>query len=361
MGGRETVRGIVARVTEPLAQRFCRQADFCRDAGSPLTADLLEGAAGELDERGSATAELLAPLESDPPGSLPAIRFAGALHRLVLERRAPALAVHYPSVGGTPGDVWPAARTVVEEQLEPLRALVRRPVQTNEVGRTSALLGGLLHLATEHGPRVRLLELGASAGLNLAVDRYRHEVAPGVVLGYAGSPVVLRDAWQGPLPPYDRPVQVVERLGCDPAPLDPGSTEDRLTLTSYVWADQRDRLERLRGALQVAAAHPEQVRRQGAGDFLEQELAPRPGTTTVVWHSIVRQYLSPEERQRVRDLLHEAGVHATREAPLAHLYLEPASGHSSPPSFQVVLTTWPGARRRVLAECEAHGPPVVWR
>jgi hypothetical protein len=346
---------------QPLAVRFARQAEFCRAAGSPLTADLLDGAAAELDDADSATSDLLRPLEDDPPGSAPGLRFAGALHRLVLERRAPALAIHYPSVGGTLGDVWAAACATVEEHLEPLRELVQRPVQTNEVGRSSALLGGLLHVAAEHGPRVRLLELGASAGLNLAVDRYRHEIAPGIVLGDPASPLAIDVPWQGALPPHDQPLEVVDRLGCDPAPLDPGSTEDRLTLTSYVWADQRDRLERLRGALQVAAAHPESIRDQGAGDFLEQELTPSPGVATVVWHSVVRQYLSAAERDRLRDLLDAAGSRATAGAPLAHLYLEPAAGRGAPPQFQVVLTTWPGGRRRVLAECQAHGPPVVWR
>jgi hypothetical protein len=191
---------------DPLADRFRRQADFCRTAGSPLTADLLDGAAGELEnDPGGATAELLRPLEDDPPGSAPALRFAGALHRLVLERRAPALAVHYPSVGGTQGDRLAGGAHCRGRALEPLRQLVQRPVQTNEVGRCSALLGGLLHVAAEHGPRVRLLELGASAGLNLAVDRYRHEVAPGVVLGDPASPLTLDVPWQGELPPYDRP------------------------------------------------------------------------------------------------------------------------------------------------------------
>ena len=116
----------------------------------------------------------------------------------MLERRAPGLAVHYPSVGGTPGDVWPAARAVVEEHLDELHELVRRPVQTNEVGRSSALLGGLLHVAAATGLPVRLLEVGASGGLNLSVDRFRHEVADGVVLGDPASPVVLRRALAGP-------------------------------------------------------------------------------------------------------------------------------------------------------------------
>jgi hypothetical protein len=176
--------------SRPLVDRLREQARYCRTAGSALTAALLEGAADELGT-GGAVDRLLAPLEQDPPGSVPALRFAGSLHRLVLERRAPGLAVHYPSVGGTPGDVWPAARAAVEEHLEELQSMVRRPVQTNEVGRSSALLGGLLHVAASSGLPVRLLDVGASGGLNLLVDRYRHEVADGVVLGDPASPVVL--------------------------------------------------------------------------------------------------------------------------------------------------------------------------
>ena len=223
---------------------------------------------------------------------MPSLRFAGALHRLVLERRAPALAVHYPSVGGMPGEVWPVARAVVAEHLDALHALVQRPVQTNEVGRSSALVGGLVVAAARPRMPVRLLEVGASGGLNLLADRYAHEVADGVVLGDPDSPVRLHRPWQGTAP-APVPVRVVERRGCDPQPLDPTSTEDRLTLTSYVWADQVHRFERLRGALAVAAEHRPVVEPLPASAFLERELAePRPGVLTVVWHSVVRQYLA---------------------------------------------------------------------
>jgi hypothetical protein len=209
-------------VSATFVDRMRSQADYCRSSGSPLTADLLEGTVDDLST-GGAVAELLAPLADDPPDSAPSLRFAGALHRLVLERRAPALAVHYPSVGGTPGDVWPAARRTVEGHLAALHELVRRPVQTNEVGRSSALLGGLLHVVAHTGLPVRLLEVGASGGLNLHVDRYRHDVTPGVLLGDPASPVVLDAPWQGAPPPYDLPLQIAERLGCDPEPLDPTS------------------------------------------------------------------------------------------------------------------------------------------
>jgi hypothetical protein len=344
--------------TPTLADRLRRQADACRRMGSPLTADLLTGAADDL-AAGGPVADLLGPLEGDPPGSVPSLRFAGALHRLVLERRVPRLAVHYPSVGGTPGDVWPAARAVVEEQLDELRELVRRPVQTNEVGRSSALLGGLLHIAAATGLPVRLLEVGASGGLNLFVDRFRHEVADGVLLGDPASPVVLRAPWQGRLPDVSAALRVVERLGCDPGPLDPSSAQDRLTLTSYVWPDQVDRFERLRGALQVAAAAPERVERLGGGAFLERELHPREGVVTVVWHSVVWQYVPPDERTRITQAIEVAGRRATPAAPVAHLSLEPE--HVEHGGFVLRLRTWPGGEQRLLADAQGHGPPVVWR
>lgn len=334
-------------------------AEHCRSAGSPLMTRLLAGAADDL-EGGGPTAALMAPHEGDPRGTVPELRLAGALHRLVLERRAPALAVHYPTVGGTPGDVWPAARAVIADQLDDLRPLLRRPVQTNEVGRSAALYGGLLHVTAATGLPVRLLEVGASAGLNLHVDRFRYDIADGVVLGEPGSPVRLAGPWSGPFPPYDVAPRLVERRGCDPAPLDPASAADRLTLTSYVWADQLERFERLRAALQVAAARPHPVERLPASAYLERELAvPAPGVSTLVWHSVVWQYFDPGERRRVTELLDDAGARATDEAPLLRLSLEPRRLEGD--GFVVELTSWPGGDSVVLADAEGHGPPVRWR
>lgn len=346
-------------MTPSLADRFRQQAEHCRSAGSILTAQLLDGAAAELDQPGP-VADLLRPLADDPPGSVPPLRFAGALHRLVLERRAPALAVHYPTVGGTPGEAWPVARVVVQEHLAELRQLVTRPVQTNEVGRSSALLGGLLEVQRRTSLPVRLLEIGASGGLNLLVDRYRHEVAPGLVLGDPASPVRLPGAWQGALPQPGQ-LSIVERRGCDPHPLDPSSTADRLTLTSYVWADQLERFERLRAALLLAAQDPPMVDRASGSDFLARELAaPREGVVTVVWHSVVRQYLRADEAQRFDELLEQAGQRAPDRAPLAHLWLEPERADRGL-RFRLGLRTWPGGDESVLADCQGHGPPVVWR
>ncbi|MDP9496703.1 MAG: DUF2332 domain-containing protein [Actinomycetota bacterium] len=344
-----------------LGERFRSQAEQCWASGSPLTAALLDGAAGEVDRPGPLR-ELLLPHAGDPPGSALPLRFAGGLHRLVLERRAPALALHYPSVGGTAPvqRVWPAAREVVAAEPR-LAELVRAPVQTNEVGRSAALYGVLLHLVAETGLPVRLLEVGASAGLNLRPEAYAYEVG-GRVLGEPDSPVRLREPWRGRLPPLDVAVRVAERRGCDPDALDPGRTQDRVTLTSYVWADQVDRLERLRAALQVAARLPAPVEALPASAFLARELAePVPGVLTVVWHSVVWQYLDPQERTRTTAVLRAAGARATAQAPLARVALEPVGKGGDSAAFPLAVTGWPGGGRTVLADAQGHGPPVVWR
>lgn len=323
--------------------------------GSPLMSALLTGAAGDA-AAGGVVADLLAPHAGEPTGSVLALRFAGALHRLVLERRAPELALHYPSVGGTAPveDVWPAAERTCREHLDVLRPLLARPVQTNEVGRCAALAGVLALV----GRPVRLLEVGASAGLVLRVDHYAYDVG-GDVLGDARSPVRLADPWRGSAPPHRLP-PVVSRRGCDPAPLDPTSSEDRLTLTSYVWADQRPRLERLRGALAVAARVPVAVDRADVATWLPRVLAEPPGdVVTVVWHSVVRQYLAPEQREALDRAAADAGKQGL---PLVHASLEPRRVGDGPADFVVRARRWPGNGEQVLlGTCDdGHGTPVAW-
>ncbi len=347
-------------MSNDLPRRLRAQAEQCDLHGSRLTAALLYGAADDY-EAGGPTAALLGPHADDPSGSVPSLRLAGALHRLVLERRAPELALHYPTVGGTAGvdGAWAAARRTITDRMDELREGVRRPVQTNEVGRSAVLYGGLQHVSAHTGKPLRLLEIGASAGLNLMVDRFAYDVAEGQTLGDPRSPVRLVRPWHGRFPTGD--VQLLERAGCDPAPLDPANEADRLTLTSYVWADQFERFGRLRAALQLAGDHGVAVEQLPASAFLSRELAqPRPAAATVVWHSVVRQYLDPTECTEVSRLLAEAGARATEAAPLAHLSLEPEKVGDGRFRFQVELTTWPGGRRTVLAECKGHGPPVVW-
>lgn len=149
------------------------QARACAGAGSPLSSALL--AAAEDVRRGGLVAGVLAAQPGDPGPAL-GLRLLAAVHRLALERRAPALALHLPSVGGTAGLDGAGAAFVatVAGAADEVVRLVARPCQTNEVGRCAPLLVGLLGVARGTGRPLRVLELGASAGLLLRSDRYRY-------------------------------------------------------------------------------------------------------------------------------------------------------------------------------------------
>ncbi|MFC9973988.1 DUF2332 domain-containing protein [Spirillospora sp. NPDC127200] len=336
-------------MTDPL-DVLRHQARYCADTGAAMYAELLARAADDY-RAGGPVARLLAGRGE----SALALRLLGTVHRLVLEGRAPELAAHYPTAGGTadPLAAWPAFRAVLAGHEDEVRAGLADPPQTNEVGRAAALVGGLLTVAAETGLPVRLLELGASAGLNLRADRFRYNDA----YGPADSPVTLPEAWRGGTPPVDAGLRIVERLGCDPAPLDPADPAARLRLLSYVWPDQPDRARRLRAALELAARVPATVVRQGAGDFTDG-LEPREGVVTVVWHSVMWMYLPAEERARVSASLEAAGAAATAAAPFAHLAFE-VKGTGL--LYPLTLRLWPGGgRARVLGESPAHGVPVTW-
>ncbi|MFP5334591.1 MAG: DUF2332 domain-containing protein, partial [Actinomycetes bacterium] len=276
---------------------FRRQAEACADLGSPMYASLLDRCAADIEAEG-VVPEVLAGHEDDPGPSVLALRLLGSVHRLVLERRAGDLATFYPSVGGTwePGGGWAAFRRLLEEHPDDVREWLGRPPQTNEVGRAGALMGGLLHL--RHRLPVRLFEIGSSGGLNLLADRFAYGDDRGDVFGDPTSAVHLGDAWRGrPLEPWPG-LEVVERAGSDVMPVDVQTTEGRLTLTAYVWPDQAERLERLRGALAVARETPVEVRRSSARDFVGT-LALRAGAATVLWHSVMWQYLDDAEQHDV--------------------------------------------------------------
>lgn len=343
-----------------LAERFAAQAAACGRLGSPRYEYLLLGLADDLARSGP-TAELLGAHlgDSAPPRLLP-LRLLGGLHGAVLQRQAPELATYYPSVGGTapvsPG-MLDAAIRLIAGRPDLLRPWLDRDPQTNEVGRSAVLLGGLAHAVatatalTGQPLPVRLLEVGASAGLNLRADRFR--IAD---RGPVDSPVQLGDAWQGATPPAVE-LRIVERHGVDLHPVDPATADGRLRLSAYLWPDDTARWRRLQGALQVAADLPADLVAGDAVDWIET-VRPVAGAVTVIWHSVALLYLSRADRDRFAAAVQRLGATATQDAPVAHLRMEPDGPVTE--EFPVRLRLFPGGTDRLLGVAAAHGVPVRW-
>jgi hypothetical protein len=347
----------------PIEELLRFQAAACGHLGSRLYEGLLTRAAADF-EGGGQTRSILARHQGDPTGSFVVLRLMGAVHRLVLEGRAPELAKRYragPRAADGPDDAgdaedaertWSAFRAMLEEHADELDRSIERPVQTNEVGRCVALLPGFLEAASATGLPLRLLEVGASAGLNLRWDAYRYE-AGDFAWGPPGSPLRLSfEMTGGPPPAAD--VAVEERRGCDASPVDPTTEDGRLTLLSYCWPDQADRIERLQAALEIAATRPAEVDRSAALDWATARLAePATGMASVLYHSIVMQYLPDDEREAFEETVAAAGGRASQDAPLAWLRMEPAGGWT-----EVRMKSWPGGEDRLLATAGYHGTPV---
>ena len=143
-------------------------------------------------------------------------------------------------------------------------------------------------------------------------------------------------------------MRIAERVGCDIAPVNPLTEEGARTLTSYVWPDMAVRLERLRGALAIARQVPADVRREDAVSFV-RGLELSTGHLTVVWHSIMWQYLTRDDRAAVEDQLASLGASASDSAPLARLRLEP--------TWTVDRSSWSNCRPGRAANGESSGAP----
>ena len=200
-----------------------------------------------------------------------------------------------------------------------------------------------------------IFEIGASAGLNLHWDRFGYDLGGLDIRRFEGLPL-LAPAWKGP-PPPNGDVVVIERAGCDRAPIDVRSPAEVLRLRAYIWPDQVDRQARLDQALAVARSSPIRIERADAADWTQTRLATRRnGVVTVLTHSIVWQYLGKDSQERLGRTIDQAGRRADADAPFAWMRMEP----ETPDAAALRLTLWPGGKTLLLADVDYHGRWVRW-
>ncbi|MGC8522384.1 MAG: DUF2332 domain-containing protein [Steroidobacteraceae bacterium] len=351
-------------------EAFLAQAAYCDQLGSPFTAVLCRTLGAGLDRSSAIEAEILA-WRGDPgphADSVP-LRVAGALHYLVRAGRAGALAALYPPHAmPDPARLLLAARGVLQEQAEFVRGFLRHPPQTNEVGRSAAIIAGWLEIAARTRRPVQLFELGASAGLNLIAERYAYQFGAvswladgdaGVAPHGEPAALTLQCGWKGASPAVQAPLTVRSRRGCDRHPLNVADPAQRERLMAYVWADQTERLERLEAAIMTLCADPITVERADAADWIESVLpsSAEPGVTRVVFHSVFWSYLDRTSQERIAGCLAGVGAAASRDAPLAWLRLE--LGEKDEPAL-LRLTLWPGGADELLARVHPHGAWIRW-
>jgi hypothetical protein len=267
----------VATELEDVAYLFRVLAEVDFWGASPLYARLATAAADDTE-----VLSLLLPAAR--PDRQPHLLFAAVQFLLLGDGSDPVAAF-----GDEPYDVfhnWCLAR---RRKIEALVAT--RFVQTNEVGRCAALVLCLAWVATRAGRPLAVLEVGASAGLNLGFDRYRYRLGSHDV-GRPDAGVVLEPRIDGsPVPPLSMPA-VVWRRGLDRSPVDVNDDNAVRWLRACIWPEQTWRQELFDRAVTTARAGPPVIVPGDAVADLGAAVADAPADAALcVVHTAVIPYL----------------------------------------------------------------------
>ena len=344
---------------DEMLRALLQQAESCRSLGSPMYCDLFTDLAADYAD-GGRTYALLAGRSLRPVHDAVPLRLAGAIHRVVLQGKDDRLARHYPSVGGKPAEDFTADFIgYMRDHLEDIESGLATQVQTNEVGRSVVhlvLSHWLTSLGVEH---FNLLEIGASAGLNLNFDKF-YGCFGQLRMGDPTSSLRFMGDWFSNSPDVPRiGAAVIEKRGCDISPIDVARPDDEARLLSFVWPDQRLRLELLRSAISIAKTHRPAVDTATADEWIASQLARPSDHATLIFHSIVWQYLGTETQNRLKSAIHRAGESATPTAPIVWARMEPAG-----PVADIQVDVFDGSssepRHFRLAEIGYHGQNMNW-
>jgi hypothetical protein len=333
--------------------------------------------------------EVLSLLDIAPVAQRRPLLLLAAVHFLLLSGAPHGLAAYYDTVANLrglayeppAGDITPVFTDFCREHRAELEALIAtRRTQTNEVGRCTALLPGLCHVASLYGwaQPLSLLDLGTSAGLNLLFDDYAYtyraeDDGAEVQAGDPSSAVMLECASRlglEHLPELTLP-NMAERVGVDLSPLDPCSGDDALWLLACQWPDNPVRFARLRAALdnvRAVADPPRLERGDMVTDIPRVAASMRESGPLVVFHSWVAAYLDEDEQRTLATAVRALG----RDRPVHYLYCESpfeTSGLPTPPPpvprdgpdlATALVHVGPGAEPVRLADTHPHGYWIRW-
>lgn len=336
---------------------FANQVAYCRSSEAPVTARIVAALAALLDKPATDFARRIASWEGAPLADALPLRAAGGLHALHLAGAASELAPIYADAD----DINDAAIVagVVARHEAALLPWLDGPPQTNEAGRSSNFIAAMLWLAEQGlAPHFDCLEIGSSAGINLMLDRYHYDLG-GVQVGPEPGAIAFAPEWRGAHPPQ-RPIAIAGLKGCDVAPVDLTDPAQAMRLKAYIWPEHIVRFARMEAAIAAAREKKPNLVRATAADFVEAELK-RPqaaGTTRVLMHSIVWQYVPEDQQMRVTTAMEEAGAEATHDRPLAWIALE---ANRTAHVHELIVRYWPGGEAgRTLARSHPHGAWVEW-
>ncbi|WP_326554250.1 DUF2332 domain-containing protein [Micromonospora sp. NBC_01813] len=291
-------------------------------------------------------------------GQQPTFALFGAVHHLLLQGTPDPLADYYASVAGSharPVDAatGPTFVRFCETHFARIAAiLATRLVQTNHVQRALVLRLGLALVRRSTSAPVCVVEVGASAGLNLHAGSYAFTVGQ-ATFGDRACPVRIQVEVPPTdlLPDLDQLPAIADVVGIDLDPPDLTDADDRAWLRALVWPENTRQATQLREAMNLVAANPPQVLRGNAIDVAPGVArALPPGLPRLVVHTATRIHVPAEDQPAFDAAIAAFGV----DGPLLHLALEDDQRVSPSGRPGLGLTATDGAVSRTIAVADGH-------
>ena len=334
-------------------QRFARVE--ARDFDSPMYAELAEDIAADV--------ELLELAAYSMPEQPPPNMLFAAVQYLLLSGLEHPLAGHYPVIAGSeslPGPAFPRFRDFCLGHRDRIVELVAtRRTQTNVVRRCTCLLPAFALVRGESSLPLALIDMGASAGLNLNFDRYAYSYRrDGNEILRWGPPrarIRLEAELRGSagLPRLPAAIPVASRDGIDIDPVDPANADRMLWLRALIWPEHVERHQQLMDAAAELEASPIRMHAGDAAELLPDLVESVPREHALVVYSTIAFYQFPREsRSRIADTLAAASA--------ARAVWQIAMEGWSP---QLSVTRYREGTREteMLADVSAHGWWIDWR
>jgi hypothetical protein len=230
-----------------------------------------------------------------------------------------------------------------------------RSTQTNEPGRSAVLQAVVADLA--HGDEtVNILEVGASAGINLRFDQFpvrAHDDA---------NPLTLVCEDRSEIDRTRRLPQVNDRVGIDLNPLSLAIEEDRLWLKACLWAEERRRHERFDAIVAAQERWPSaNILRGSVRERLDDALVRcTTSDSTIIVNTWTAAYFSHDEREWYFD---EVSRRCARgrvawisvESPMVTWPGVDATDEETHRAASQIVVMRPGATPVRWGWCHAHG------
>jgi hypothetical protein len=291
--------------------------------------------------------------------------FLAAVHYIVLKNKGCELAKYYPSVNKDlnvqelPYQLFKEFCIKYEAQI--IELISTRIVQTNVISRCSYLMPILSELINKGQKNACIIDIGASAGLNLNFDLYEYWTDGQKIYGDSSVKIEFQtiDSAIKSILPIN---YLIRKIGIDQNLINPQNEDEKLWLNALIWPDHLERFNSMEKALELRQNDRiDMIKASEVNQFEEIINNQRADETLIIYATHTLYQFSPDNRHDFFTMLDRIGkkrdfdflsVESTR-------YLQEKYKSSQ---TVIELTSYTNGKKneKFIAETNGHGNWIRW-